>query len=218
MSFTVKATSGGGGREVPPAGSHPAVLVAIVDLGTHTETYKDQAAKSIRKVLLCWELTDEKVAGKKDENHLVCKDFSLTFGTKSGLRKIVEGWRGKAFAEGEDFDLGKLLGKECMLTISIGTSSKGNEYAKIESVSPKPKGMTVPPAQRKPLLFEVGQDTAQLEWIPYLYGEAVATVIGRSHEARGTTPPPSTNGNGNGHANGNGQPVTASAESEEIPF
>ena len=56
-AFKNKASSGGGDFAVPPAGSHPAVMVALVDLGMHTDTYQGDTTTN-RKLFLVWELTE----------------------------------------------------------------------------------------------------------------------------------------------------------------
>src|SRR5579859_1912968 len=133
--FTVKAKAGGG-TEVPPAGNHPAVLVALIDLGTQRTEYNNQVSWQ-RKVYLVWELTTEQVAGTTN-NHVIGRDYTLTFSSKSLLRGLIEKWRGRGFAENEEFDLSKLLGQKCLLTVIHKTSGNDRLYAKIECISSVP--------------------------------------------------------------------------------
>jgi hypothetical protein len=189
-----KQTANNGTKtEIPPAGSHPAVCVALIDLGTHTDTVKDdkgvEKQKDFRRILIVWELTAEKIAGLKDENHVIARDFNVSFSSKSKLRPMVEKWRGKVLAEGEDFDLAKLLGQSCLLTVTHGKSARGNDFAKFDGASPVPKGMAVPKPQRKPLLWDVAEaELPDLSWVPFLYGDPVRDVINRSHERKGLRP------------------------------
>jgi hypothetical protein len=67
---------------------------------------------------------------------------------KSTLRALLTGWRGKAFSEEEakEFDVAKLLGKPCMISI-FHQASKSNPdkvYERIASISPVMKGMECP--------------------------------------------------------------------------
>ena len=56
----------GGDFTLVPAGNHEAVIVGIIDLGIHTETYEEKT-HDVRKVQLVWELTAKP---KNDrENH-----------------------------------------------------------------------------------------------------------------------------------------------------
>lgn len=151
-------------RELPPAGNHPAVLVALVDLGTHEDTYGGES-KMNRKVYLAWELTAE------EGRPVVGRDFTFSLNAKALLRQFIQRWRGRDLAEGEEFDVSVLLGKPCML--SVVHQQKGDRtFAKVDGVAGVPKGMTVPDARREQVLWSVDEDgDVELpEWLPYLYG------------------------------------------------
>ncbi len=196
--FEVKAEKGGGGDyEVPPAENHPAVLVGLIDLGTQRVEYANEV-KWMRKIYLIWELTACRLSGTKERNHVVGRDYTLTFGEKSKLRGLIESWFNKKFAEGQPFDLIKLLGRPCLLTIVHGTSGKGNVYAKIDSITAVPKGMTVPPAQQKALIWSIGEaePVPTAEWVPFLYGRPVKEVIEDSQEYRQKRGQTMSNGSG----------------------
>jgi hypothetical protein len=229
--FQMKASQPAG-SETAPAGSHPAVLVAMIDLGSHEETFKtagkpDRKAQ-VRKLLLVWELTAERCAGY-NRNHVVGKEFSASFSTKSNLRKLVESWRGKAFGQDEEFDIRKILGKPCLVNLSHATAKgSGNTYAKIESVSAVPKGMTVPPAQLPQVLFEIGEGVIPDQlWLPYVMIEherkPLADVIKASAEWKALTaqpapaapPPPATNGQA---APQQQAPVMTGTPEDSVPF
>lgn len=183
-AFKNKATSGGGDNtyEVPPAGSHAGILVALVDLGTQEEDYQGQTKKT-RKLFMAWELTGEQTT--EGANFIVGRDYTNSLGEKANLRKIIESCRGKPFAEGEEFDFSKMLNKPYLLTLVHKTSQSGKKYAKIESVGPLPKGMQAAPATKTPFMWEVGDSATLPEWLPYVYGEPAAEVIARSQEAKG---------------------------------
>lgn len=197
--FKVKATSGGG-VDMPPPGNHPAVLVGLVDLGTHQETFKQKngpdRTANLRKVYLVWELVTEKVSGKIGVNHVIAHAYFLAFGPTTALRKMVEGWRGKAFADDEEFDLVRLLDQKCLVNVTHGTSkTSGKVYAKVDKVSAVPKGMTVPEPQKVSFTWSVGNDHLEdlPDWLPYIYGEPVSQVIGRCQEiGNGKQPGPAT--------------------------
>lgn len=184
--WRLKATPPSESVEVPPADQHPAVCVALIDLGTHQDEYQDSGKKfHVRRVLIVWELTACRKAGTKTANHVVCKDYNLFFGPTSALRKLVEGWRGAGFKEGDDFDISKLLGQKCLINLTHGKSARGSAYAKLASVGKLPKGLECPEPQHKPVAWVVGSEEPLPAWLPYLYGEPVADVINRCLELNG---------------------------------
>lgn len=191
-AFSVKAVASAGQSEIPPSGSHPAVLVALIDLGTRTEQYQQQAEKDVRKVLLAWELVSEKKSGST-MNHVVGRDYTLSMNEKAALREMVRRWRGSDLKEGEDFDLMKLMGRPCLLTIVHKASGTGRTYAKVDGIAPMPKGMTAPKAQRTPIAWSVAEadldegipsEDGDTDWLPFLYGRPVHEVIKESKEYR----------------------------------
>ena len=151
MGFSMKASSGGD-FETPAAGSQPAVLVGLIELGTQQEEYQGQT-KEARKVFLVWELTGEK---KSDgSNFVIGRDYTQSLNQMAALRKVVEKWRGREMQVDEEFDLTKLIGKPCLLSLVHKTSQGGKTYAKIDGVQAVPKGMAVPPATRKPIVWAI---------------------------------------------------------------
>jgi hypothetical protein len=178
-------SEGGGDRPPPPpAGNHHACLVAIVDLGTHRETYPGREPEDRHKVYLCWELVDEQAPGGGD-NFLIARDFYLSYHEKAGLRLMLEGWGGKPYAEGEPIDLGAVLGKKCLLNVQHKESKAGNTYASIKEVTPLPKNSRVSDPQREPFQWEIGPNADLDElpaWLPWLYGKDVPAWVKASPE------------------------------------
>lgn len=185
--FKQKASNnnGAGTTEIPPAGSSPAVLVAIIDLGTHTEAgFQGKASREVHKIYLVWELTAEKKSAST-QNHVIARDFNASFNEKANLRIWIEKWFAKPIPEGQEFDLTKLLGKKCLLTISHKEAAQsGRTFAKLEGISPVPKGLPVPDPQNDLISWEIGtgDPIPDQDWLPFIYGEPVADVIKRSHE------------------------------------
>lgn len=185
-SFKTTATSGeGGDYELPPAGSHPAVLIGLVDMGT-TESVFNGEKKDRHKILLAWELTAE--MDSNGNPFVVTGDYTWSLNSKAQLRKIVEGFRGKAMGDNEEFDLAGMLGQPCMVSLSEGTSSKGKKFIEVTAVAKPPRGMTVPPASHEPYLFHWGaigstKDDFEIpSWMPKLYGRALADDLKATHE------------------------------------
>lgn len=200
--------------EVPEPGTHPAALVALVDLGTHQDDYQGETREA-RKCLLVWELVTEKQSGG-EWNHLVSREYTLSFHKKATLRQLAESVRGKAYEEEEPIDYTKLLGVPCLVQVEVARSSQGNEYAKVKGVSKPMRGQTAPKPLRGPFQWFVGEDPATIpDWIPFVYGESPAKVVARCQELRGrNTPSPSPSRNGQV----NQVRCESVAGQDEIPF
>jgi hypothetical protein len=181
-----KGQGDGEAREIPEPGSQPAVVVALVDLGTHPRKYED-SGKTVnsRRVYVAWELTDAPVSGTKGRNHVLCRDYTVAFSDKAGLRKMTEAL-GKKFAEGEAFDLLKLLGRRCLVTVDVKESAAGHRYAKIVNVTAPPKGFTVPEPKLTPFSWQLGDGDENLPpWLPWLMGRPVTEWLAECQERKG---------------------------------
>lgn len=184
--FQVKPKSGGN-YEQPPAGSHAAVCVAVIDLGTQTEKYGDKPPTESRKVFLVWELCDEKTSEGKP--HYLGNRFTLSIHEKSNLGQLLRSW-GAKLAKDDEYDVRKLAGKSCLLNITHETSTKGNEYAAVAGLAPLPKGMKASNPTVKPFAweFEPGAKYPTYDWLPYVHGTALKTVLDQAAEAKGGQP------------------------------
>lgn len=168
-------TSSGPGSEIPSADNHPAVLVAIVDLGTHMESFQGADPKPTRKVLFVWELVTEKLSGTTN-NHVIGRVFTLSFHKKSGLMAMLTSWKGEELPEGFEVDLEVLLGKKCMLSVVHVKSKDGEKtYANVGTISKVPKGLTVPERQHEPILWTLANDEEPpaVDWLPWVYDKSL---------------------------------------------
>ena len=175
MSFNLTASRGGGGPgEQAPAGNSPAVLVALVDLGTQHEEYQTEA-KWQRKALLVWELPTRKKANGRP--HVIDAVVTLSLNEKSKLRKWAETMQGVKIADGAPFDVTRLVGRPCLL--SVLHSDKG--YAKVEAVTGFPDMGVPPPAATVPpfvcSLDEFVAGKALQDWLPWQYSKAVGQRV-----------------------------------------
>jgi hypothetical protein len=130
--------------ELPPAGTHLAVCYRVIDLGTQETTYKGQAKKQ-HKILLSWELPEEKMEDGRP--FTISQRYTWSMSEKASLRRDLESWRGLPFTErdfGEGgFDVKNILGKACLLNI-VHTDKGDKKYANIASISKLMKGQTPP--------------------------------------------------------------------------
>lgn len=164
--MAITATNESGGNYTPvEAGTYAARCYSMVHIGTVTENIQGKD-KTLNKVRISWELPTELKEFKEGEGekpYVISKDFTLSLNEKATLRKFLDSWRGKGFTEDEakSFDITKLLGVACMLSVTHKTSGAGKTYAEISSVSPVMKGLSVP-AQINPS-FELNYDNFNFE-------------------------------------------------------
>lgn len=207
MSLKMK-TSSAGEYEVPPAGNQAAVCVGIVELGRQHDVFQGQDNGWKTKVLLVFELDEKKSDGAP---FVIGRDYNASLNKKANLRAVVERWRGKPLADDEEFDLTKLVGKGCLLSILQKQSASGSDYAKIESIGALPKGMTAPKPVNKAIIWEIGPNNPapDEDWLPRVYGKTIAEVVAQSQERGG--------GNGNGSSspnNGNGGQTSRDSQAD----
>lgn len=141
------AENTGGNYVLMPAGNHIARCFSMIQIGTIIEQTGIYAGKEAHKVNLTWETPDEQHDfGKGLQPFSISKEFTLSMHEKATLRKILESWRGKSFTEEEakSFDVTKLLGKSCMLSVIHKTTGSGKVRAEISSVATLPKGFECP--------------------------------------------------------------------------
>lgn len=215
-----KASSGGGGDwELPPEGNHSAVCVAVIDLGTHVESYQG-VSKEARKLYLAWELIGHQT--KQGGPHIVCNQYTVSFNEKAKLRQLLETWRGKKFVEGEEFDISRIVGMPCFLQVSHAKSGSGNDIYKIDAVTTIPKGIQLPKPTVKPILWDIEgtEPVPAQDWLPFLYGKKVSEKIGDSIEKRGNTKPPQTTTTQQQRSTVpvSQQPEESTAEEQPLPF
>jgi hypothetical protein len=201
--WTQKAEKGKGTTEKAPPGNHPAVLVALIDMGTQKTEFQG-VAKWQKRAYFVWELVQEKQTGYKDKNHLIAIDLNVSLNEKAKLRKWIEARAGKQIPDGVEYDVSKELGKPCLLSVVMK-----NDFPKVDAVSSVPKGMTVPEPQNTPILISLddyrGGATIP-EWVPWLFGKPLSDHIDECKEFQG--------GGSAGTPVGPG----TTAGGEEIPF
>lgn len=135
MPFIAKEPDNSSGFKLPPEGTHTAICDMVVDLGQQEGPYGIKHQLYIR-----WELPDERIGS---EPMTIGKFYTNSLHEMAVLRHDLEGWRGRAFTAEElkGFDIFKLLGVGCQITIVYGPRANGQPGAKVSSVVGWPKGM-----------------------------------------------------------------------------
>lgn len=127
-----------------PAGTHIAVCIKVVDLGTQAVEWQGQT-KHQHKVMLSWELPAEPMDDGRP--HIISQRYTFSVSEKATFRKHLEGWRGKKFTDADfgpdGFDVRNILGKPCSLIVSHRAVAD-KVYANIEGIGPVPKGTQAP--------------------------------------------------------------------------
>jgi len=163
MAIIAKSSGESSQRELIPAGTYLARCYSMVHLGTVKQSYLGEE-KWTNLVRITWELPTELRCFNADKGEQPCvisKEVTLSMNEKSTLRALLTGWRGKAFTDDEakEFDVTKLLGKACMISIFHQASKSNPEksYERIASISPVMKGMECPPQVNPSFEFSVGE-------------------------------------------------------------
>lgn len=181
-------------RLLPPAGTHVARCYSIIDLGTQTIEYMGEE-KDLHQVRVTWELPEEKAVFKEENGEqpfVLSKDYTLSLYEKANLRRDLESWRGRQFTEAElaGFDISKLIGVPCLLSVVHKTTQKGKTFANISSVSALAKGMACPKQVNPNVEYSITDGSNDVfrsfpDWLKKKIEEA--------HEwGNGHTPPAST--------------------------
>lgn len=153
----MKVSSNGGDYKPVPEGTHIAICIRIVDLGTQASTYKG-ATKLQRKVLISWEAPDERVrdADGNDMPAIISKRYTASLHEKAALRKDLEAWRGKRFTDDElhGFDLKNVLAQACQIQV-LHSENDGTTYANVSAIMSMPKGMPKPSPEHPLINFSL---------------------------------------------------------------
>jgi len=107
-------------RPIPPAGLHPAICYAIIDLGTHQESFKGNVSNK-PKVKFCFEfptLPEQVFDEAKGPQRLsIMQDYNVYSDDKSNLCKMLKQWRGVAKVDLAK-DLPAYLGQSCQVMVT----------------------------------------------------------------------------------------------------
>ena len=198
------AKNSGGDFTPAPAGTHSAICYQVIDLGMQTGSYAGKITRR-RQVLLTFELCEEPM--KDGRPFSISKFYTLSLNEKATLRHDLESWRGRPFTaeELDGFDLKRVIGVPCLVTIVHEQNSEGRTRAKINNVAAPMKGMARPAQVNPPVSFDID------EWNDDVYAgltEFVKKTIMASEEYIVRTAPE------NGHVPGRDEVPS----DDDIPF
>ena len=187
--------------EKAPAGTHAARCYQVIDIGTQKGEYNG-IPNYKHKVLLGFELSDELMEDRRPFS--VSGFYTLSLSKKGNLRPLLEGWRGVPFSETEalGFDISKLLGQPCILTVVHNTVGD-KTYANILSISKPMKGMEIKPAVNPLIEFSLETDMDKFNDLP----QWIQKIISKSVEMNKVEEPVKANNN-----------ITIDDFNDDIPF
>lgn len=141
MSMIVKSEGNNTIPQLEP-GVYTGVASALIDLGLQENSmYK----KTQRKVMIIWNIVGETITVNDEElPRVISKEYTMSLGEKSTLRKDLEAWRGKVFSadELEGFDLRNIINTACQLQINA-QEKNGKTYTNIAAIMAIPKGTKI---------------------------------------------------------------------------
>lgn len=160
MGLTLSDSGGGGDFEIVPEGTHIARCVRIVDLGMQPGGKDFPEPK--KTVMFTFEIPAEmRLINGEERPALISRRFTASLHEKATLRKFLETWRGRKFTKDElaGFELRKVLGQPCMLTV-VHSDNAGKHYANVQAAAAMPRGSMAPAQMETAVYYEIeqGQD------------------------------------------------------------
>lgn len=143
MSMMVRSEGNSEIKQLEP-GVYTGIATAIIDLGIQENV---MYGKQQRKAIIVWNVVGETVKVNDEElPRVISKEYTMSLGEKSTLRKDLEAWRGRPFTteELQGFDLKNILNVPCQLQINQ-QEKNGKTYTNIAAIMSIPKGMSVAP-------------------------------------------------------------------------
>lgn len=147
------------GLEIEPIeeGSYPARVYQVLHLGT----YPDFTGTLKNKVRIGFELPTEMMVFDKEKGEqprVISQEYTLSFHEKATLTKVIKACDPKALSTDDDgflevYDVEKLVGKACLVTVIHKEGKDKNIYANVGGVTVMPKGMTCADAINPPQIL-----------------------------------------------------------------
>jgi len=173
----MKFPTGGSGQEFEKlsAGTHVSSCISIVDVGVQPGNPKfaglvgkdgkpDQRGLPCPTVFLRFEVPAERVTYTKNGEEVegpmtIWWNGRASMNEKANLRKAVSALVGKTLTdqEAEEFDIEKVLGKSCMITV---VHSEDGKYANVKNFMALPKGTKGPKAENPLVLYSTENDSS----------------------------------------------------------
>jgi len=141
--FVVTENKGGDFERVP-CGAQPAVAAKLYNLGLQPGF---QGKKPCKQVVILFELAARRARGDNAGQRFgITATYNASFGSEgmpSKLRTHLVSWRGRDFTTDElnRFDLRKILGHNCTLSLVEQKKADGKTFAKVIGIMPPMPGI-----------------------------------------------------------------------------
>ena len=169
--------------------TYQAVCYQVIDLGTQRNTVYNVNQK---KVIIGWEIPELRIdidreGVKMNLPRAISKTYTNSLSEKANLTADLVNWRGCEFTQEEldNFDLGKVVGKNCLLTVINKNNTKGKRIAQVSGVSKLVKGMKVFEPENPILTYDMDRDG--ILNIPAGLPDWIKKLIMESLEYKGVT-------------------------------
>jgi len=158
--------------ELAPAGTHPARVTAIVDLGLQEFTWQGTTRR--RHLMgITFELANKRT--KDGQPFAIFERVTMSLHEASKLTGIVEACLGNPGPS--EVDPADLLGRAVLVSVAHRESG-GRTYANVSHVSPIPDGMAVPETTTPLRLFDLDHpDPAVFAKLPALYRKLIENRV-----------------------------------------
>lgn len=125
-------------------GTVQCVLVDVIDLGLHMESFQGGPMKQKHKCALVWQI--DEINPDTEKRFEMSKEFTVSMNENANLRKFLGLWRGKSYTDdqaAEGAPLHKMYGVNGVMQIEHQQSKSNPErtYARIVSVTPLLRSM-----------------------------------------------------------------------------
>lgn len=163
-----------------PAGRHPAVLIASINLGTHKAEWLG-SGKTVRQHLFCWETGVSRPDGT---HHVVSEKYNVFRSLDSHLMNMLGGWRGSRVFDSGPARLETLVGAVALLTIRHRVSRYNKPFAYLVGVESHGSGDRPTPFPTfGPLVYQIRDGCPpEFPWRPFAGGIPAHEYIERSRE------------------------------------
>lgn len=188
MGYKLERSNSGVEYEKVPAGNHRCCIVAVTELGTHTEEAFKKGAPDVTrfKIQIVYELLDEERAEPAGP-YVIGHVYTASDFEDAPIMKAWVAAMGRAKKKDEIPDMESIVGKVVMVEVvhQAGKTDPSKIYDKVKGVTPLPvvmKRMPVKP-QYQPCYHALGT-YRQHDWHPRIFGTKVADFIAACQEAK----------------------------------
>jgi hypothetical protein len=179
MSFIAKDHSVENGTTfLIPEGPHVATVFAVIGLGLQETFYGPKP-----RVMVGFEIHDhrfqwEKDGQEHDEPATVWVTYNVSMHKNANLRIDIENLRGRTLSkdEAKAFDLFRLVGKSCAVTIEHNTAGE-RTYNNVHSVAQVMPGTEVPPLEEEEIRYLQPGQIGDLNLIPEFIRKKIDSQI-----------------------------------------